>query len=188
MIEHLLKNPSDLSSEDLLIAMHLFYGHSVERIAEERDISVVRASHRIAFIEKESGALPEVPPVTEIDTSSTNRLSSIVDDALKATQPKKPRRAVKTKPQRSTTNNRKSPLEVEVSQWSPTHLLKYFEIRWCEQSWKTPPPRWSAKDRANAKRILETYTESVKPLIDYLFDHWSSLQGQFKITGLPNIS
>lgn len=176
----LQQSQDDLSNEDTLIAIHLFHGHSHKIIAECMGISVVRVSHRVAFLKQES-LLEKPAPIT-----NSSKLESVITNTLKATAPKTKRKAVNTK--RATANKSKSPLEVDVNDWSPTHLLKYFEIRWCEQSWKTPPPRWQAKDRMNAKRVLETYSDNVKTLIDYLFDHWSSLQTQFKITGLPNIS
>ena len=190
MIKDILRKQSveGLSNLDVLIAVHVTVGNDVETISKHMDISLIRVTQRVAYLQSE-GILSEdsviIPP---IKSSSTERLAKVVTDSIRQTTPKKSRVRVKTKSKVRSSNNNKSPLEVDVNDWSPTHLLKYFEILWCEQSWKTPPPSWGVKDRMNAKRVLETYQGQCKALIDYMFNNWSILQTQFNIQGLPSIS
>lgn len=176
-----------LSCTQVLVGVHLILGHPIEKIAEDTDISKIKVSQIASFLQSENLIDLAIEPITK---SSTGRLSSFVEATIQSTQPKTARKAqARPKTKRKSTNTRNmSPTELEVSEWMPKHVLDYFTIRWCEQSWKTPPPRWQAKDRANAKRLQEDYAESIKKIIDFIFDNWPNLKAKFNIEGLPSIS
>jgi len=174
-----------ISSQDMLIAVHALLGNTPQQTSEQMDISLFKVTKALNLLHSEG--LLDVAPVAVAPIQRPTRLSATIDSALKATAPKKKRRAVKTKPRAKVSNTHQSPLEVAPTDWAPTHVLKYFEIRWCEQGWKTPPPRWQAKDRMNAKRFFEEYSGDSRKIIDYLFDHWTALQGRFNIQGLPSM-
>jgi hypothetical protein len=177
-----------LSCSQMLVGVHLILGHSVDVISEQTDISRVKVSQIASFLQAE-GLLEITLNVEPIKQQSASRLGSFVETTLNNTKPKTARKAINTKPRPKATNLKsKSPLEINVDQWLPKHVLDYFTILWCEQGWKTPPPRWQVKDRANAKRLQETYGEDIKKIIDFLFSNWSNLQSQFNIQGLPSIS
>lgn len=186
-IVELLSKQADesITSQDTLIGVHALLGHTPQQTSDQMDISLFKVTKALNFLRNEGLLDGEAQPVAPIQR--TTRLSATIDTALKATAPKKKRVAVKTKPRAKVSNAHQSPLEIATTDWAPTHVLKYFEIRWCEQGWKTPPPRWQAKDRMNAKRFFEEYSGDSRKIVDYLFDHWTTLQQRFNIQGLPSM-
>ena len=179
--------PEALSCTQVLVGVHLLLGHSYDKIAEETDISKIKVSQIASYLTSEGLIEVKIEPIKK---SSSDRLGAFVQTTINSTKPKTARKAANTKPKpkRATNLRNMSPTELAVPDWLPKHVLDYFTIRWCEQSWKTPPPKWQAKDRANAKRLKETYGDDIKKIIDFLFDNWANLKTKFNIDGLPSIS
>jgi hypothetical protein len=172
-----------LSDHQVLCGVHYLLGHNIAATSEMMDIGESKVRATLMYLKTENLLDVAIEPVGNV---SRDRLSSFVQNAVTQATPTKRRKAVKAK--RPTQNNRKGPLDVSVSDWTSSHFLKYFEICWCEQGWKTPPPRWGVKDRANGKRVVETYGAETRKLVDYVFENWKALQAQFNIQGLPSVS
>jgi len=199
LIQQVLSQQSEMCLDDrhLIIALHMCLGHSVDVIAEQTGYRKLLISKTMADLEAEGFirdlnivyALPtnieEAP--APIQTASRDSLASKINNTINATTPKKRRKAAPKRPPRKTANTQMLPTEVPPAQWAVSHLLKYFEIRWFEQNWKTPLPSWKAKDRANAKRILEDFGAGSKDLVDYLFDNYAQLRSQLNLTSLPTM-
>ena len=172
-----------LTDHQMLCGVHYLLGHNIATTSEMMDVSEAKVRSTLMYLKTENLLDVEIEPVK---SQSRDRLASFVQQTVKRTAPTKKRQAVKTK--RPKQNNRKSPMEVPVADWTSTHFLKYFEICWCEQGWKTPPPRWAVKDRTNGKLVVETYGAQTRKLVDYLFENWPKLQAQLNIQGLPSVS
>jgi|13_taG_2_1085334.scaffolds.fasta_scaffold16332_3 hypothetical protein len=190
------QNELCLDARHVIIALHMTLGHDLDKIAQDTGYRKIVVKKTIADLEAEGFlkdldiiyAIPEasIEPAT-IQTSSRDTLSSVVSQTVASTRPKKKRKAIPKKAPRKTGNKTLSPLEVAPSEWDTIHLIRYFEIRWFEQNWKTPLPSWKVKDRANAKRILEEFSGGSKDLVDYLFDNYNALRSSLNLTSLPTM-
>ena len=195
---NLLSKQGELCLDDrhLIIALHMHLGHDVDKIVQDTGYRKIVVSKTMTDLEaegflKDLGIIYAIPQPFEepapIGRSSRDALSSVVSQTVSSTRPKKKRKAIPKKPPRKTGNKSLSPLEVPPAQWDTVHLLRYFEIRWFEQNWKTPLPTWKAKDRANAKRVLAEFSAGSKELVDYLFDNYNDLRSSLNLTSLPTM-
>jgi hypothetical protein len=193
-----------ITNQQLLVLLHTkVLKHTDQQTMAYLDISYMTLKREVSFLERENvyGLLESLGtdyepstdvvtteskprPAVRVDTSGAVALAEIVGNVPRS---KTARKAVTKAPKRSS-KKAFSPLEVDVKDWEAIHVKRYYEIRWCEGSWKTPMPSWQAKDKANATRILQEYKENTRMVIDYVFDNWESLRTRFNIQGLPSMS
>lgn len=173
----------DLTDRQVLVSLHVSLGHTPEQISEYMNLRLATVALEIAAIGLPPPVIVEPAPVVN---ASAERLRATIADAVNAA-PKGTRKAAPKKPAKAPSKASFSPLEVNPAEWSDTHALKYIEIRWCEMKWQTPYPSWGARDYANIKRLMGEYGgDSLKKIIDVVFDNWTALQQKFSWTGLPS--
>lgn len=188
-LTQILDSQSDegLTDRQVIVKLHNALGRSALDTSVKMGIKLLYVANDLSSMGiSTEGIVTEPAPVR---STSAQALSDTLKAAFVSSAPKVARKAAPTKPTPSasaTALKSMSPLEVDVAQWQDVHVLRYIEIRWSEMKWQTPCPSWGVKDRANVKRLRETYGADTRKIIDVVFDHWTTLQAKFSWTGFPS--
>lgn len=119
--------------------------------------------------------------------NNTGTLSRTIEQAMSvASAQSKGRKKARTSP--TAAKRVRSFLEKDPRQYNCNDMELVLGIAWKETGWKTPPPKFTSRDRKHAKDLISHYGASnVARVIKEAIGGWTDYSGRLNVNGYPSM-